>query len=333
MRTIAAAGRLRARLDQSVDEHKLQLKKVNRELKSEIADRMLAEEALRVSEERLRALNDFAPIGILLTNIEGECIYANAEWQAISGLNLEESLGGGWMQSIHPEAREVVLGGLSASSKEELKFVHECRLVDSEGGEHWVCFRSAAMHSDSGDLTGHVGTVVDLTERKRAEEELKRQEDMLLQSEKLAAIGELASGVAHELNQPLNHINITCQLIGKMLSRGIRETDDLPAELSVIEENIQRAAAIVRGMREFSRKEISGNEPIDVRKAIENAVMMFGSQLRTKNIKLSIDAPDHPVVAIGSTNRLGQVLVNLITNARDALEECDDGRRKEISIG
>lgn len=186
--------------------------------------------------------------------------------------------------------------------------------------------------SDVRQLTLLMEGLWQIMQRRRAEDELRESESQLLQSEKLAAIGELASGVAHELNQPLNHISITVQLLERMIQKENAIPTDILNELGVIRGSITRAVTIIRSMREFSRRETSEAAPVDVRQAISSALMMFGAQLRTHNIELIVEQPDTPVIIMGSENYLSQVIVNLITNARDGLDACQDDRAKLIRL-
>ena len=158
--------------------------------------------------------------------------------------------------------------------------------------------------------------------QKEAYEELKSTQSQLVQSAKLASIGELAAGVVHELNQPLMVIRGYIQTMLKHPGDG-RETVKW---LKMVEKNTGRMTAIINHLRIFSRQSESEFKPVDLNQVIEDAFLMVGEQLRLHNIKtvknLSSDLPK----VKGDTNKLEQVMLNLITNARDAIEQ---GRKKE----
>jgi PAS domain S-box-containing protein len=137
-------------------------------------DRMRAEETLRENEEQFRALGESAPIGIFLTDAEDLCTYTNTRLQSISGLTLEQSLGHGWYRAIHPDDLGAVLAALSAQAEEGRQFSREFRLLTPQGEVRWVHVRAAPMVSE-GNLLGRVGTVEDITERKRAMQALARE--------------------------------------------------------------------------------------------------------------------------------------------------------------
>jgi PAS domain S-box-containing protein len=142
----------------------------------DISDRKQAEQKLRENEERFRSLSACSPVGIFLTDVESRCTYTNPRCQAICGFTLEESLGEGWSQSVHPEDRQRVFADWLETTREGRSYSDELRLQTKEGTVGWVHVRSSPMFSDKGELMGHVGTVEDITERKQALERLRESE-------------------------------------------------------------------------------------------------------------------------------------------------------------
>jgi PAS domain S-box-containing protein len=137
---------------------------------SDITERKQAEEALRESEERFRSLSASAPIGIFLTDAQGNAVYANEHLQSLGGAPFEENTGHAWINFIHPDDREAVFAEAYRAAAEQCEFSQEFRLLTKAGEERWVHSTGAAILSPEGVVTGHVGTIEDITERKRAEE-------------------------------------------------------------------------------------------------------------------------------------------------------------------
>ena len=150
-------------------------------------------------------------------------------------------------------------------------------------------------------------------------EDLEATQAQLVQSAKLASIGELASGVAHELNQPLMVIRGNAQLINRSLRKGGLDPDKLIKRLEPVERNTKRMMNIIDHLRTFSRQSQTAFQPLNLNKIIDESFLMVGEQLRIRDIevKLDLDA-DLPKVK-GDGNQLEQVFLNLITNARDAI--------------
>lgn len=153
--------------------------------------------------------------------------------------------------------------------------------------------------------------------QKEAYEELKSAQSQLVQSAKLASIGELAAGVVHELNQPLMVIRGYTQTMLRPPGNGA----DTQKWLKLIEKNTSRMTSIINHLRIFSRQSQSEFKPVDLNQIIEDAFLMVGEQLRLHDIEavknLSADVPKIK----GDANKLEQVILNLITNARDAIEQ------------
>jgi PAS domain S-box-containing protein len=144
---------------------------------TDISERKRAERALRESEQWFRSLSHCAPIGVFLTDIEGLCTYTNPRCQEIFGFTSEEGMGEGWARFIHPEDRPQVMAEWSRLAPQGGEFSLEYRTQDPQGTTRWVHDRTAPVLSDSGDLVGHVGTVEDVTERRQAEEAVRRERD------------------------------------------------------------------------------------------------------------------------------------------------------------
>jgi PAS domain S-box-containing protein len=143
------------------------------------AARERARQALRTSELRFRSLSATAPIGILEINASGMCTYANARCEAIMGLAPGASLNEGWLSVIHPEDRDSVLKSWTATAPEDAESFHELRIITPRGDLRWVNASSTALLSPAGTVTGRVGTLDDITERKHTAEALQAANDQL----------------------------------------------------------------------------------------------------------------------------------------------------------
>ncbi len=144
---------------------------------TDITERKRAERALIESEQRFRSLSACSPVGIFLTDVVGYTTYTNPRCQEIFGFSLEESMGDGWIRFVHPEDRVRVLENWAECSRNGRPFALEYRTSGSQGHVRWVRDRTAPMVTDGGELIGHVGTVADITDHKRAEEAVRRERD------------------------------------------------------------------------------------------------------------------------------------------------------------
>ncbi len=181
-----------------------------------------------------------------------------------------------------------------------------------DGEPFWV-----NIYFCSWDYIGKAGVIVTTTDIS----DIVETETKLIQAGKMATLGEMSTGVAHELNQPLNAIKLGSEFLLTMTEQGrpIPETQfqEVAAEIS---KSVDRAAAIIDHLREFGRKSMVSKQKIDVNRAIRGVFTLLGQQLKVHGIEVIIDLDDTLPPVLADENRIEQVLVNLVNNARDAME-------------
>ncbi|MEX0834025.1 MAG: PAS domain-containing protein [Actinomycetota bacterium] len=135
-----------------------------------------AERALRASELRFRTLSLEAPVGIFETDADGQCIFTNKKWNELSGISTEDALGDGWAKALHPDDRDRVFEQWTRALEEVGEFKAEYRFRTPDGVVSWLSGQAAPLLSGSGVLTGYIGTITDITERRETEERLRQAE-------------------------------------------------------------------------------------------------------------------------------------------------------------
>ncbi|WP_207689380.1 sensor histidine kinase [Desulfonema limicola] len=156
----------------------------------------------------------------------------------------------------------------------------------------------------------------------KAYTKLKNTQAQLVQTGRLASIGELAAGVAHELNQPLMVIKTTSQILPKYIDRMTK--DQILDHMNTVKRNTERMTSIINHLRTFSRQKQAKYEAVDINKVINDAFLMIGQQLKLRNIMVEMRLDPQLPDCFGNLNQLEQVFLNLITNARDTLIEADE---------
>ncbi len=167
-------------------------------------------------------------------------------------------------------------------------------------------------------------------EMERREHELRDKQEQLVQAGKLATLGELTTGVAHELNNPLNNIGL---YIGNIIDRvhlGQVDTEEVLNDLEKAMEQVQKATEIISHLRTFGRASSVTVERVDMDDVIERALSLMHEQLRLRAIEVELDLSPDELVVLGNPIQLEQVFINLLTNARDALAEAPE-RKIRIS--
>jgi C4-dicarboxylate-specific signal transduction histidine kinase len=151
------------------------------------------------------------------------------------------------------------------------------------------------------------------------------KEAQLIQASKMTTLGTMAAGMAHEINQPLNVIQVCADFFLKMIKKGNSISDeDLKSMAGDISNNVQRASEIIKHMRDFARQSEVVKTKVNINEPIKDVFKVLGHQLKVHQIELKLDlAPELPYI-MADHNRLEQVFINLVTNAVDAMDKKGD---------
>ncbi len=223
---------------------------------------------------------------------------------------------------------DVPEGTLSVTSPKASAFSTDAlRQLASLGNQAAIAVRKAQM-------TERLRTSLSELESRSVEleaslAELQTAQKQLIQAGKLASLGTLSAGIAHEINNPLAGIKLFAQNLIRYQSVELLTPEKLTESLEKINSLVDKAADIIEHLRAFSRQASGKLEPIDVNQPVEDALSMLSEQLRLRNIDVSLDVDKDLPPVLGDSNQIEQVMVNLITNARDAVEKAE---RKEISL-
>jgi len=294
----------------------------------DVTEATLAAEQVKQSEERYRILVEDSPAMICryrpdLTLSFGNrplATYLECQPEQLPGVNL-----GSWMSQ---EQREAFLLRLSRLSPEFPVSTAEINL-QLPGREHawWVW-------SDRGVFDEH-GHLLEIQAVGRDNTEVRRAQQQLTQSAKMATLGEMATGLAHEINQPLNVMRMAIVNVLKRLSNGDAQIDYLTDKLNRIDAQVQRAARVVDHMRVFGRRSEIEQHPFNPAQAIEGTLSLLAEGMRGKGVDLRVNETGFDVQVRGYVDQLEQVLINLMVNARDALlgkREADREFKPWISV-
>ena len=184
--------------------------------------------------------------------------------------------------------------------------------------EQRVTERTADLEASNRQL------LAEISERERAEAELKAAQQELIQSAKLAVLGQMSAGLNHEMNQPLTAIQAYARNSQRFLERGEQET--VAANLQEIISLCDTMAELTRQFKVFARKSAGLPSQVDLRQPIDAALKIINAQESSRGIDIQWQRPDHPVPVHGELIRIEQVLVNLIANAVHAVEAVPDGQ-------
>jgi PAS domain S-box-containing protein len=299
-------------------------------LQRALAERQLAEQALRQSLERYYRLARRSPVGIFHADPQGRCLYVNERWCQIAGLSQEEALGEGWSGALHPEDRNTVMQEWTVATGQQRPFELEYRFRRPDGTVTYVFGQAAPDQDEASEVLGYVGTVTDISERKRADEQLQRAHAQLKKSHealkatqlqliraaKLESLGRLAAGVAHEVKNPLAII-----LTGvNYLSHHLPTYDDRTTTVfHDVKDAVKRADTIIKGMLDFSAPKELTLCPEDLNAVVERSLLLLKHEMDRAHITLVRLLGDGlPKVQLDA-DKIEQVFVNILMNAIQAM--------------
>jgi PAS domain S-box-containing protein len=277
-----------------------------------VENAMLQDQYIK-SEEKYRTLfnSDPNPIFILSSN-DFKILDLNQRAQDSYGYSREELLGLPFLQIGENTDEELAQGLKNLSKDQSLLFTkkrHYCK-----GGKPFYVNINMSF-ATYGERNVIIVSTTDITE-------VVEKETQLIQAGKMTTLGVMAAGMAHEINQPLNVIQVCADFFLKMLKRGQPiEDDDLRTMASDIVANVERAAAVIKHVRDFARQSELVHSKVNINDPIRDVFKVFGHQLKVHDIETMLDLdPDIPEI-MAEHNRLEQVLINLVSNAIDAMDE------------
>ncbi|HWR02447.1 MAG TPA: PAS domain S-box protein [Humidesulfovibrio sp.] len=278
-----------------------------------ITERKAAEDALARSEERFRTLAQVSPVGIFQATIDGRCTYVNASWTAISGFPRSQALGLRWLKALEPADRKTTLEGFRETIRSGEDFVAEFRLRAPGERGIWVLVRAAAMRDARGELTGFVGALTDITDRKHAEDTLRRAKAAAEAATQAKA--QFLANMSHEIRTPLAGVIGTTRLLAQTrLDEEQRRLADMAVESG------RALLGVVNDILDFSKIE-AGRMPLRpapfaLRSCLDTVTGPSALLARERGLSFTVRvAPDVPDALVGDEARLGQVLRNLLGNA------------------
>jgi len=286
----------------------------------DISARQEAAELLRKERERAQKYLDVAGVAFVALNRECRITLINQRGLEILEYKSESDLlGKDWFETCIPmHLRSQVRGVFEQvmAGKTEHPECRENLVLTRSGKQRIIAWNDIVLRDDVGTIIGTLSSGEDITEQRSAEQARMAMESQLRQTQKLESIGTLASGVAHEINNPLTSIINYAQLIHDRT-----ESDSFRKFAGGIVEEGNRVAHIVKNLLAFSRNENEQPSPASMPDLIDSALSIIKSILSKDQIQLTIEiAPDLPLLKCRS-QQIRQVLINLLTNARDALND------------
>ncbi|MGD9308729.1 MAG: PAS domain S-box protein, partial [Desulfosarcina sp.] len=278
------------------------------EISLDITQRRQLEVDLQQSEKKYHAIFSNIPNPVFVLDMENFTIMdCNQSVNAVYGFTVEEMIGRSFLTLFAPEEQAHYGEMITTRS-----VINQARHLNRDGRGLFVNIRISP--SEYSDKKVFLVTTSDITKRLEAEQQL-------IQASKMATLGEMATGVAHELNQPLSVIKtVSSFFIRKLNAAEPIAPDTLSTMLVKVDGNVDRATRIINHMRQFARKSDMKMERVQLNHVLKSAFEIFSQQLKVRGIQVVWDIQDPLPRIHADPGRLEQVFINLLLNARDAIE-------------
>jgi two-component system NtrC family sensor kinase len=289
-------------------------------LNIDITGRKLMERQLKEAHDFINKIIQSSPNAITATDMKGNILIWNRAAEETIGYKAADVIGKMNIQKIYPDemARKVMQmlrkpehGGVGRLNAYPMVYVRQDGAV-TEGN-----LSAAIIYDSSGKEIATVGSFVDLKERLEMERALRRTQEQLLQSEKLAAMGRLTSQIAHELNNPLYGIMNTLELLKTEISPESKRRKILEMALS----ETVRLSDLLRKMLSFSKPGQEEKQAVDINTVLDEILLLHEKQLQENDIKIKTSFAEALPQISASKDQLRQVFLNLVANARDAMPD------------
>ena len=290
----------------------------------DITERRKAAEALQDSEKRYALATAAGSVGVWEWNVETDAMYVDPALMRSLGVLDHETVDhpDGWRSRVHPaDAARLRADLMACVDRAAVSFENEHRMLHRDDSIRWFLARGSAILLPDGRVGGLIGTIIDITERKRAEARLHEMQDELARVSKLTALGEYAASIAHEISQPLSGILMNSTVALRCLEGPVRKKEsEIRVALQEIVNDGERARELMRRNRELFQHHTVEKTLLDVNSVVRAVAEIARMKLQHSRVTVQFTLSEGLPAVLGDRMELQQVLLNLILNGIDAME-------------
>jgi len=279
------------------------------EMSVDVTQRRLLEEELKKSEKKYYAIFDNIPNPVFVLDMDTlEILDCNHSVKAVYGYDKDEIIRSSFLNFFNEKGGKRFAALIKTST-----VINQVQHINKAGQTLFVNLRISPSEYPGGSVL--LVTTSDITKRLETEQQL-------IQASKMATLGEMATGVAHELNQPLSVIKTASRFFMKKIKKKEKIDDEIFLTMSTeIDSYVDRAAKIINHMRQFGRKSDIALQKVRVNEPLQKAMEILGQQLKVRGIAVVWNLAENLPLIMADPDRLEQVFINLLINARDAVDE------------
>jgi PAS domain S-box-containing protein len=289
---------------------------------------------LQHQEKHLRDVVETIPAMAFSARPDGSTEFVNRPWLDYTGLSEKANLDSGWQLTVHPDDLDEHLKKWRTSLATGASFENEARYRDASGDYRWFLVRAVPLRDEHGNILKWYGTLTDIEDRKRSEQERERFRELqadFAHENRVSMIGELAASLSHELKQPISAAITNAKTCLRWLTRDQPDLQEArEATMRTVKDGI-RAAEIIDRLRSFYKK--GGpleRELVDVNELVREMLVLVRSEAGRYSIRMRTELAAELPRVVADRVQLQQVLMNLMMNSIDAMKDADGTRELTI---
>ncbi len=299
----------------------------------DVTERKRSEGKLRQSEAYLAEAQKLTHTGSWVWEVAGKCaLHLSEEWYRIYGFDRQEGMLA-WnkrLERIHPDDRATRQKAIDRAISEKSDYDIEYRILLPGGTVRHLHSVGHPVLDSSGNLVQFVGSSTDITDRRQAEEALRRTQSDLARVSRVTTMGELTASLAHEVNQPIAAAVTDANTCLRWLTRDQPDVEEARQAASRVVKDATRAAEIINRVRSLFRKETPERELVDMNEVIEEMIVLLHNEASRYSISVRTELTNIPQT-VGDRVQLQQVLMNLMINGIEAMKGVDGARELIIN--
>ncbi len=298
------------------------LEKAQKELEAEV------QRKLQASESRYRTLYNNTPVMMHSINRDGRIISVNDHWLHTLGYEREEVVGRRSTEFLTEASRryaveEVLPEFFKSGSVSDIEY----QMVRKDGWVIEVLLSAVIQRDGAGGALSSMAFMVDVTRRKRAEEQARRHLEEVAHMARLSTVGELAASLAHEINQPLAAISVYTQHCAAVLSEKNFDSQELSDTMEKVSSQCHRVSEIVRRLRAYVHKGQTQRSHVDINYIVHETVALIAPKARSSRVEVNVELSGAPIFVEADNVQIEQIILNLATNAIEAMEDRSSDHR------
>jgi two-component system, LuxR family, sensor kinase FixL len=298
----------------------------------DITLRKQADERLRRSEAELRLAQELANLGNYVIHLDrSEPDYYSPQLHRILGIAaMDENVPLATLLRlwVHPSDREKLEEAAADLQSTDAAMDVEYRIVRTDGSTRHLHHIAQITRDRQGTPLKHAGTIHDVTDRRQSEDEARQLQERLTHFSRLSTMGEMAAGLAHEINQPLSAITLYAQACQRFMRSLGRDDGDVLEALEQISVQALRAGEVIRRLRNFVKNREVKREPVDCGRLLDDLRTLAETDARLNNVRLRIESDSNLPTVFADPIQLQQVVLNLVRNAIDAMSDVPEMQRE-----